>query len=175
LNRLARRITYLICGAMMAITAGFLPDASHAQTPATLPTTVEACRPGTVHLRGPWGLARFSVELADTPETRSRGLMFRESMARSAGMLFIYDAPQRATFWMRNTLIPLDMIFVDAQGTVRHIHHDAIPGDETTIDGGSGILTVLEINGGLARDLGLTVGSQLRHPALDQGNAVWPC
>lgn len=134
-----------------------------------------ACRDDTVFLRGDWGQARFSVELANTPETRSRGLMFRESMPRSSGMLFIYDSPQRATFWMRNTLISLDMIFTDETGTVRHVHHDAIPGDETTIDGGADVLTVLEINGGLARAMGIVPGSQMRHPAFDAGVAAWPC
>jgi uncharacterized protein len=158
------------CAVLLALPGGALRAGA-----GNLPTTTEACRPGTVHLRGAWGMARFSVELADTPETRSRGLMFRERLARSAGMLFIYDAPQRATFWMRNTLIPLDMIFVDATGAVRHVHHDAIPGDETTIDGGPEILMVLEINGGLARDLGITPGSQLRHPGLAGDIALWPC
>jgi uncharacterized protein len=134
-----------------------------------------ACRTDTVFLRGDWGQARFSVELANTPQTRSQGLMFRESMPRSSGMLFIYDRPQRATFWMRNTLISLDMIFTDETGTVRHVHHEAIPGDETTIDGGTDILTVLEINGGLARAMGIVPGSQMRHPAFDADKAAWPC
>jgi uncharacterized protein len=179
--QMAWQVNALICGAMLCFLTLGLPQAALAQGASSdaatqpLADTTETCRPGTVHLRGDWGKARFTVELADTPETRSRGLMFRESMPRSAGMLFIYDAPQRATFWMRNTLIPLDMIFVDPTGTVRHVHHEAIPGDETTIDGGPGILTVLEINGGLARALGIDAGSQLRHPALDQDSAVWPC
>ncbi len=135
----------------------------------------QMCRDDAVMLRGDWGQARFTVELANTPQTRSQGLMFREAMPKSAGMLFIYDAPQRATFWMRNTLIPLDMIFTDETGTVRHVHHEAIPGDETTIDGGSGVLTVLEINGGLARSMGIVVGSEMRHPAFDAALAAWPC
>jgi len=134
-----------------------------------------ACREDTVFLRGDWGQARFSVELANTPQTRSRGLMFRESMPRSSGMLFIYDSPQRATFWMRNTLISLDMIFTDETGTVRHVHHGAIPGDETTIDGGMDVLTVLEINGGLARAMGIVAGSEMRHPAFEADKAAWPC
>ena len=58
-----------------------------------------------VRLRGDWGETLFTVELADTPQERSRGLMFRENMPRGAGMLFVYDAPQQARFWMKNTLI----------------------------------------------------------------------
>lgn len=133
------------------------------------------CRNDTVHLRGDWGQARFTVDLADTPETRSRGLMFVRSMPKSTGMLFVYDSPQRATFWMRNTLISLDMIFTDDTGTVRHVHHNAIPGDETTIDGGNDVLTVLEINGGMARAMGIDTGSQMRHPTFASDRAVWPC
>jgi uncharacterized protein len=134
-----------------------------------------ACDPSRVDLRGDWGAARFTVEVADEPAERAQGLMNRESMARSAGMLFLYEAPQRATFWMKNTLIPLDMIFMDETGTVTHIHENAIPLDETTIDGGAGVLGVLEINGGLSSAIGIDVGSELRHPGLDPALAAWPC
>nr|WP_223814347.1 DUF192 domain-containing protein [Roseicitreum antarcticum] len=133
------------------------------------------CLPGQVDLRGPWGTARFSVEIADTPETRNQGLMFRENMPRFAGMLFIYQAPQSASFWMRNTLIPLDMLFVDAAGEVTRIHHDAVPLDETPIFGGDDVLMVLEINGGMARRLGITEGTALRHARVPQAGALWPC
>lgn len=134
-----------------------------------------ACAPDSVDLRGNWGQARFNVEIADNDATRAHGLMHRTRLARSAGMLFIYDTPVEASFWMRNTLIALDMIFVDPTGLVTHIHHEAIPLDETPIRGGSNILMVLEINGGLSRAMGIDVGSQLRHPRLDQDIALWPC
>ena len=134
-----------------------------------------ACAADQVDLRGEFGTARFTIELADEPAERSQGLMFRESMPRTSGMLFVYERPQRATFWMRNTLIPLDMIFIGQDGEVRRIHENAIPLDETTIDGGDGIAAVLEINGGLARVFGLQVGDQVRHPSFDQTNAIWPC
>ncbi|MEL6170200.1 MAG: DUF192 domain-containing protein [Pseudomonadota bacterium] len=134
-----------------------------------------ACAPDRVDLRGAFGTARFTVELADEPQERSQGLMFRESMPTGAGMLFLYERPQRATFWMRNTLIPLDMIFMDPTGTVTHVHANAVPLDETTIDGGIGVLAVLEINGGLAQAIGIAEGTELRHPSLDQAVAAWPC
>ncbi|EKE44175.1 putative lipoprotein [Oceaniovalibus guishaninsula JLT2003] len=134
-----------------------------------------ACQPGRVELRGDWGQAAFAVEIADDPAERAQGLMNRPSMPRGAGMLFIYEQPQRASFWMRNTLIPLDMIFVGADGIVRRIHENAVPLDETPIPGGDGVLAVLEINGGLAGQLGISEGSQLRHPGLPQDLAVWPC
>ncbi len=90
-------------------------------------------------------------------------------------MLFIYDYPQAVSFWMRNTLIPLDMIFMNAQGEVRSVHANAQPLDDTLIPGGEDILTVLEINGGLAARLGITEGSVMRHPSQDQDTASWPC
>lgn len=138
-------------------------------------TAAAGCSDTSVELRGDWGQARFSVELADDPVERSNGLMHREKLAMSAGMLFIYETPQQARFWMKNTLIPLDMIFIDGTGVVTAVHHNAIPLDLTSIDGGSGVIGVLEINGGLAKSLGIGVGSQIRHPKFDNEIAVWPC
>lgn len=132
------------------------------------------CAIDRVDLRGDWGQARFTVEVADDAQERSLGLMHRESMARSAGMLFAYDTPQFVAFWMRNTLIPLDMIFMDATGVVQRVHENAIPLDETSIEGGEGIQYVLEINGGLAGRLGIAPGTILRSPAIGEG-AAWPC
>ncbi len=135
----------------------------------------DACRDDQVKLRGDWGQARFTVELADSEAERNKGLMFRETMPRSAGMLFVYPEPDIVGFWMKNTLIPLDMIFLDETGTVQRIHANAIPHDETPIMGGAGILAVLEINGGMSEALGITVGSQMQHPAFDPQHATWPC
>lgn len=134
-----------------------------------------ACRDDSAELRGPFGSARFTVELADTPAERAQGLMFRDSLATSAGMLFLYERPQPASFWMKNTLIPLDMIFADRTGLVTHVHANAVPGDETPIPGGTDVQAVLEINGGLAARLGIAPGAELRHPGLDQTVALWPC
>lgn len=135
-----------------------------------------ACAPDAVELRTPSGsVARFSVEVADDAEESARGLMFREKMATSAGMLFVFPAPKHASFWMKNTLIPLDMIFADQTGLVTRVHPQAVPHDETPIDGGPGVAFVLEINGGLAARMGIAEGTVLRHPAVAQGAAAWPC
>ena len=136
---------------------------------------VLSCDVETASLRGDWGRVDVRVEVADDPQERSLGLMHRESMPKLSGMLFIYETPQRVAFWMRNTLIPLDMLFIDPDGRVAAIHENAIPLDETAIPGGDGRLAVLEINGGLARQLGITEGSELRHPGLPQDIALWPC
>ncbi|MCF6443581.1 DUF192 domain-containing protein [Nereida sp. MMG025] len=133
------------------------------------------CREDTVYLRGPWGQAQFSVEIADDDDERAQGLMHRQDLPRGAGMLFIYDRPQAVSFWMQNTLIPLDMIFVDAQGVVQKIHQDAVPMDTTGIFGGDGIFAVLEINAGLSALYGMDEGTQLRHPRFEKDMAKWPC
>lgn len=138
-------------------------------------TADAACRPERAELRGDFGTVRFSVEVADEPHERAKGLMNRPSMPRMAGMLFIYERPQRARFWMENTLIPLDMLFLDSQGRVVHIHENAIPLDRTHIEGGDEILAVLEINGGLSEMLNLQTGAVLRHPQMPQEGALWPC
>jgi len=132
------------------------------------------CSPGAVTVIGDWGTARFAVDVADDPAERSRGLMFVEAMPVMRGMLFVYDRPQPASFWMRNTLIPLDMIFADETGTIRHVHVNAVPLDETPISGGDGIQYVLEINGGLSDRLGIGVGDLLQHPAIGPDPAA-PC
>lgn len=139
------------------------------------PAMAAGCDAAVVELRGEFGTARFRVDVADTPETRAQGLMFVEQMPRMSGMLFVYERPQPARFWMENTLIPLDIIFADAAGVVQHIHRNAIPLDRTRIMGGDAIQFVLEINGGMSDALGLGVGNVLRHPAIDQGRAAWPC
>lgn len=134
-----------------------------------------ACRQKSVDIRGSWGQARFSVEIADTGRTRMRGLMHRQSLRSSAGMLFIYDSPSRQTFWMKNTLIPLDIIFVGSNGVVKNIHHRAQPHDQSLLPSKGEVIMVLEISGGLAKRMGISAGSELRHPRLDQRLAVWPC
>lgn len=153
---------------------GFLTGLFFVLTGATA-GLADTCRPEIVELRGDWGTAQFSIELADDATERAQGLMHRDSMAMSSGMLFVYDTPDVVSFWMRNTLIPLDMIFADEKGIVRHVHHNAVPLSEDAILGGTGIQYVLEINGGLAGALGIAKGSTLRHPAIDDTLAAWSC
>ncbi len=158
---------------------GFLPSVLVAGLLAvSVPSPVLAqatCAPDRVDLRWSGGSESFAVELADSPDERSRGLMFRAEMAPDAGMLFVYESPRRASFWMKNTLIPLDMIFADATGRVTRVHSNAVPGDLTPIDGGTDVVFVLEVNGGLAARLGIAPGAALRHPAVPQTAAAWPC
>lgn len=103
----------------------------------------------------------FAVEIADTNASRARGLMFRESMAPDAGMLFIYPESQIASFWMKNTLIPLDMIFIRETGEVVQIAREAVPGSLKSIRSDMPVRAVLEINGGLAEALDIEVGDRV--------------
>lgn len=156
------RLVKLISVAVFALTV--LPAAAQA-----------ACSADRLEIRGDFGTVRFRVAVVDTPQGRAQGLMHVPEMPRMTGMLFVYERPQRVSFWMENTLIPLDMIFADETGVVQRIHENAVPLDRTPIPGGDGIQYVLEINGGMAATLALSEGDVMRHPAIVQDVAAWAC
>ena len=110
------------------------------------------------------GRHRFKVEVAETPEQMTQGLMFRRSLAPDAGMLFDYKQPTAATMWMRNTLIPLDMLFVDAEGRIVNIHQRAVPQSLEVIAAAAPVRAVIELNGGTAARLGIVPGDRVVHP-----------
>ena len=112
----------------------------------------------------------FTVEVADDGAERAKGLMFRDHLAADAGMLFDYGTEQEASFWMQNTLIPLDMIFIGADGIVKTIHVNARPLDTTSIPSGVPIRFVLEIPGGRSTEIGLAVGDKMEHPRVGSKN-----
>lgn len=111
------------------------------------------------------GRYRFDVELAETPMQQMQGLMFREKLAPDAGMLFLYDRPQPASFWMKNTLIPLDMIFIGADGKVVNIHQNAVPHSLDGVNSAGPVKGILEINGGMSARLGIRAGDRVLHKA----------
>jgi uncharacterized membrane protein (UPF0127 family) len=111
----------------------------------------------------------FTVEVVDTPETRAKGLMFRESLAPDAGMLFDFKESREVSFWMSNTLIPLDMIFITAEGLVANIHANARPRDLTSIPSDGPVMFVLEIPGGRSKELGLAAGDRVVHDRIKNG------
>jgi uncharacterized protein len=115
------------------------------------------------------GPHKFTVEVATTPGQMEQGLMFRRSLAPEAGMIFDYSAPSMASMWMKNTLIPLDMLFVDAQGRVINIHERAIPGSLEPISAAAPARAVIELNGGTAARLGIKPGDRVIFPMF--GNA----
>ena len=125
-------------------------DASEAESAATIPVTIEMA--GTAH--------RFEVEVARTDAEQDRGLMFRTSLPANGGMLFPFAKPRIGSFWMKNTLIPLDMIFIRADGTIARIA-TAVPHSEATVPSGEPIVAVLEIAGGRAAELGIRPGDRV--------------
>jgi len=151
-----------------AILFAFLLSACSASAQNTCSNSIVDLRDGDVQVR-------FRVEVAKTARERARGLMDRETMARSRGMLFVYEAPHRASFWMKNTIIPLDILFLDETGRVRTIAKNTVPYSLDPILGGDGIKYVLEINAGLSSKFRLSEGAVLRHPEIDQDVAAWKC
>jgi len=109
------------------------------------------------------GRVRFQVEIAATLAQQRQGLMFRKSLAPDRGMLFTYARPQPAAFWMKNTLIPLDILYIAPSGKVLSIVRNARPHDETPLPSGGMILGVLEIAGGRAAELGILPGDRVLH------------
>ncbi len=105
----------------------------------------------------------FTVELADEPAERRQGLMFRRSMGPDHGMLFLYDQPQRVAMWMKNTFIPLDILFLQQDGVVINIARDAEPGSLSQIASKGRVLGALELNAGTSERLGLKPGDQVLH------------
>ncbi len=132
-----------------------------------LGAAAQDCAPGSVDVRGGFGAARFAVEVADDPEERAQGLMFVEALGPMEGMLFVYEREADGiAFWMKNTLIPLDMIFASGDGTIVRVHENAVPGDLTPIPAGAPTRFVLELRGGRAGALGIEAGDTLRHPSI---------
>ena len=109
---------------------------------------------------------RFNVELATSPQQIAQGLMYRRQMAPDAGMLFIFERPDPATFWMKNTFIPLDMIFIGVDGRIMNIAERTIPQTETPVPASGPTRAVLEVNGGTSARLGIKPGDRVRHSSL---------
>jgi uncharacterized membrane protein (UPF0127 family) len=103
----------------------------------------------------------FWVELASTRDEIMKGLMFRQMMGADHGMLFIFEQEMPRRFWMKNTFIPLDMIFIKSDNVIHHIHENAVPMDETTIPSNGPVSRVLEVNAGTAARLGITPGDKI--------------
>lgn len=106
---------------------------------------------------------RFEVEVADDPSERAEGLMYRTSLADNAGMLFLYPKAQPVEFWMKNTPLPLDIVFIREDGTIARIAESTTPMSEDLIPSGEPVRAVLEVKAGTMRQLGVAVGDRLRN------------
>lgn len=137
-------------GIVMAVLFGLLPLAACSSDDRLVVQTATGAHP-------------FTVEVVDTPESRQQGLMFRQSLAKDAGMLFDFKTERETSFWMQNTFIPLDMIFIAADGVVKTVHVNARPHDTTSISSQVPVQFVLEIPGGRSVEIGLKPGDRIEH------------
>jgi uncharacterized protein len=110
------------------------------------------------------GVHVFGVEMASTPEEQAKGLMYRRELPEGQGMLFDFHHEQPTSFWMKNTYIPLDMIFIRADGRILRIAENAVPLSEALVPSGGPVRAVLEVNGGTAKKLGIAPGDRVAHP-----------
>ncbi|TVZ64129.1 hypothetical protein BCL32_4338 [Rhizobium mongolense USDA 1844] len=106
-------------------------------------------------------MLNFTVEIAASNEQRQYGLMFRKEMAEDAGMIFDFGQPRRVTMWMENTILPLDMLFIDSGGTIRHIKENAVPYSRAIIDSMGEVKYVVELNAGVVRKFEIKVGDKV--------------
>lgn len=142
-------------GALLLFTFTILPAAAQGLPVSTLSITAHD---GKVH--------EFRVEVAASAPTRATGLMNRTSLGQGRGMIFIFPKPKEVSMWMKDTLLPLDMIFIDASGKIINIAQNARPMDETIIPSGGLSAYVLELAGGEAKRLHLAAGDRVSGQAL---------
>ena len=119
--------------------------------------------------------AQFFVEIAKSPERRQKGLMDRNSLKSQSGMLFLYESPRRVSFWMKNTLISLDVIFLSANGKILKIYHNAKPESLEIMSAGENVSAVLEINGNLAKTIKLEIGDCVEHEYFENNDDNESC
>ena len=144
---------------MAASLAACQPSASNAVEVSQSPSGLEQV-PLTITSGGK--THRFTVEVAKTSEEQAMGLMFRTKLAPDRGMIFPFDPPRDASFWMRNTLIPLDMIFVRADGSIANIAANTVPHSEEPVRSDGPVKAVLEIPGGRSAELGIEPGDMVK-------------
>ena len=118
----------------------------------------------TLEIASKTGVHVFAVEIADTEAQREKGLMFRKNLPDGQGMLFDFKREQDVSFWMQNTYIPLDMIFIRGDGPILRIVENAEPLSTRLIPSGGPVLAVLEVIGGTAHKLGIAPGDRVAHP-----------
>jgi len=128
------------------------PDAGQPQHLSTVPLTIASG--GHLH--------RFKVEVARTDAQQELGLMFRRRIDPDGGMIFPMDPPHRATFWMKNTLVPLDMVFIRTDGTIARVAANTVPLSLDLVDAGETVGSVLELAGGRAAQLHIAAGDKVR-------------
>jgi uncharacterized membrane protein (UPF0127 family) len=128
---------------------------------ASAPEFVKAAELQTLEIASKSGVHVFQVEMAITPEEKEHGLMFRRELPEGQGMLFDFQFDQNVAFWMKNTYIPLDMLFIRADGRILRIAENTEPLSERNIPSGGPVRAVLEVIGGTAKKLGIAAGDRV--------------
>lgn len=146
---------------LLALAGCRAEPASNAATPAASRTAPSGLDLVSLTIESGGRRHAFTVEMARTGPQQERGLMFRTALGPGAGMLFPFDPPRPASFWMRNTLIPLDMIFIRPDGTIARVAANAVPRSETPVAVDETLTGVLEIRGGRAAELGIRAGDRV--------------
>jgi hypothetical protein len=154
----AAMLAPMLSGACRAETPPAVAAASAVNAVVTEPLTIDTTR----------GPAAFKVEIADSDAEREQGLMYRTTLAPDAGMLFVWDRAAPRAFWMHNTYIPLDIIYIGANGRIISIAANAQPFDETPIPSRGDARAVLELAGGRAAQLGIDLGDRVHHKMFGQ-------
>ena len=149
----------LLAAALLACSAG--PAANKAEPVAAARTAPSGLDLVTLTIQSGGRSHVFRVEVARTADQQAQGLMNRRSLAPDAGMLFPFDPPRPASFWMRNTLIPLDMIFIRPDGAIARVAANTVPLSETPVAVAEPVTAVLELRGGRAAALGIREGDRV--------------
>jgi uncharacterized membrane protein (UPF0127 family) len=153
--------------ALVAVALGIaLPGCGSAESPQTHAARTQ---PG-LDIETTQGVRHFTVEVVTTPEAQAQGLMFRKSLASDAGMLFAFGADAPRAFWMKNTILPLDMIFIRSNGEIVAIAENTVPYSLKPVAPHESAAAVLEVNAGTVARLGIKRGDIVHHPAIAARN-----
>jgi uncharacterized membrane protein (UPF0127 family) len=153
-----RHLTALVVTLGLALAAGTAP--ALAQSDPTGPQPTLPKQPLSI-VDDKGHSHAFQVEMATTPQEQETGLMFRTAVPADGGMLFLFPAVQPEPFWMKNTLVPLDMVFINPDGTIRAIAENTVPESLAPVDSGGPVLAVLELQGGLTAKEAISVGDRV--------------
>jgi hypothetical protein len=132
--------------------------------------SVHAAGQSTLEIVSASGVHAFNVEMATTEPERERGLMFRKELPQGQGMLFDFFTDQPVSFWMHNTYIPLDMIFIRHDGVIMRVAENTKPMSDDLVPSGAPVRAVLEVIGGTARELGIKAGDKVINPIFGNGH-----
>ena len=164
MGRVRNRISPI--SAIMALCIVAMASTSHGEAQQIRATRLVTFPTAKLSISASSGRHEFTVEIARTRRQQAQGLMFRRRMAANAGMLFVYRRSAPVSMWMRNTYIPLDMLFISADGKIAHIAQRTTPNSLATISSSKPVKSVLEVNAGTAARLKFRIGDLVSSPAL---------